>query len=170
MTRRSRGFGPRRLRAAAALAIALGASGCAVLPGVEPMHGPVAALSVDEAKARGIISAYRDAHGLGDVMLDPALHLVAERQALAMARADLLSHTVDGALPDRLAREGAERRAMVENVSAGYGTLASAIEGWRRSPAHNANLLFGPVHRMGIAAASAPGTRFKTFWALVMTD
>jgi uncharacterized protein YkwD len=104
------------------------------------------------------------------VTLDSTLHRVAQNQADAMARADLLSHSVDGALPGRLAREGAEPRAMVENVSAGYGNLSGAIAGWRHSPAHNANLLFGPVRRMGIAAASAPGTRFKTFWALVMTD
>lgn len=160
----------RRLRAAAAAALALGAAACAILPGGAPSHGPVGVLAVDGAEARGIISAYRASHGLGAVTLDATLHRVAQNQADAMARADLLSHTVDGALPGRLAREGAEPRAMVENVSAGYSSLSGAIAGWRRSPAHDANLLFGPVHRMGIAAAAAPGTRFKTFWALVMTD
>jgi len=42
--------------------------------------------------------------------------------------------------------------------------------GWERSPRHNDNLLYRPIRRIGIAAASAPGTRYKTFWALVMTD
>lgn len=159
-----------RLRAALAAALGLCAAGCAGVPGLETRHGPVAVLAVDEAEARQIISAYRHAHGLGDVALDPALHAVAQHQAAAMAGANLLSHTVAGPLPTRLATQGVERRAMVENVSAGYASLASAITGWRRSPAHNANLLFGPIRRMGIAASSAPNTRFKTFWALVMTD
>lgn len=117
-----------------------------------------------------MISAYRRGHRLAEVTLDPALQIIAQHQAVAMAQADQLSHSVAGPLPSRLASEGLERRAMVENVSAGYGTLAGALAGWRRSPAHDANLLFGPVHQMGIAAAVAPGTRFKTFWALVMTD
>ena len=130
----------------------------------------MAALAVDEAEAQGIISAYRRAHRLGQVAFDPALKAVAQHQAEAMAEANQLSHTVAGALPVRLANEGIERRVMVENVSAGYGSLAGAVAGWRRSPAHDANLLFGPVRRMGIAAASAPATRFRTFWALVMTD
>ena len=163
-------FGGRRVRAAAAAALAFTTAACAILPGQPPAHGPVGVVAVDQTEARGIISAYRASHRLGPVTVDPVLHAVAQHQADAMARADLLSHTVDGALPVRLAREGAEPHAMVENVSAGYGSLGSAIAGWRHSPAHDANLLFGPVHRMGIAAASAPGSRFKTFWALVMTD
>ncbi len=159
-----------RFRPALAAALALCAAGCVGLPETETRHGPAAVLAVDQAEALRIISDYRQAQGLGHVALDPALHVVAQHQADAMASANRLSHTVAGPLPERLAAEGADRRAAVENVSAGYGSLASAIAGWRRSPAHNANLLFGPVRRMGIAAASAPSTRFKTFWALVMTD
>ena len=164
------GRGLVRFRSAMAAVLALCTAGCAGLPGTETPHGPVAVLAVDQTEAQRIISAYREGQGLGGVMLDPALRRVAQHQADAMASANLLSHTVAGPLPARLAMERAERRAMVENVSAGYGSLESAIAGWRRSPAHNANLLFRPVHRMGIAAASAPATRFKTFWALVMTD
>lgn len=87
-----------------------------------------------------------------------------------MAQANELSHDIDGALPRRLASGGADRGAAIENVSAGYSTLESVILGWKRSPHHNDNLLFPPMRRMGIAAASAPGTRFKTFWSLVMTN
>ncbi len=125
-------------------AVALLLAGCALGPSGEPARGVVTPLRVDQAAARNAISAYRRAHGLGDVVLDPALQAVAQRQAEAMARANELSHTVAGTLPQRLAESTAARSAAVENVSAGYTTFASAFEGWRRSPAHDANLLFAP--------------------------
>ncbi len=104
------------------------------------------------------------------VALDPALNRVAQRQADAMARADTLSHTLAGDLSARVAAEGVRRGAEAENVSAGYPSFERALAGWQRSPGHDANLLYRPIRRIGIAAASAPGTRYKTYWALVMTD
>ena len=132
--------------------------------------GPVSAVAVSQGAAQAIISDYRKAHGLGAVELDPLLQRAAQQQAIAMARANELSHEVDGALPKRLARNGRDPRAAVENVSAGYSSLESAIKSWKNSPEHNKNLLFAPMHRMGIAAAFAPKTRFKTFWSVIMTD
>ena len=131
---------------------------------------PHAAVSVSQNEAVALVSEYRKVHGLGGVVIDPDLQRVAQAQADAMASANLLSHSVGGSLPDRLAIVHASRRASVENVSAGYPDLSAALGGWRRSPEHNANLLFAPMRRLGIAAASAPGTRYRTFWALVMTD
>ena len=89
---------------------------------------------------------------------------------MQMARTDTLSHTVAGELSARLAAEGLAPRAEAENVSAGYPSFERALSGWQHSPGHDANLLYRPVRRIGIAAASAPGTRFKTYWALVLTD
>ena len=155
----------RRLAVAGLLA---GLAGCASVP-VAPT-GPVGAVALDCGVAERMVSDYRRAHGLPPVELDPALNAVAERQARAMAGANLLSHEVAGALPARLAAAGADRRAPIENVSAGYSSFPAALGGWERSPHHNENLLFPPVRRMGIAAAAAPGTRYKTFWSLVMTN
>ena len=158
------------LKATAVALLGLVVGSCAGLPSLETAHHPTKPLAVDEARASSVISSYRKAHGQSAVSLDPALVKVALRQAEAMASADDLSHVVDGALPQRLAAGGADRSAAVENVSAGYDSLDSAVASWRQSPAHNANLLFAPMRRMGIAAARAPSTRFKTFWALVMTN
>jgi uncharacterized protein YkwD len=44
------------------------------------------------------------------------------------------------------------------------------MAGWRRSPGHNANLLDPQMRRMGVATAYAPGTRYKVYWALVMSN
>ena len=133
-------------------------------------HGPIAELDVSQAQAGALVSAYRQDHRLGTVTLDPVLQRVAQAQADAMASANELSHTVAGPLPSRLAPFGRGRGASVENVSAGYPDFAAALGGWRRSPHHNENLLYPPMRRIGVAGAAAPGTRYKTFWALVMTD
>jgi uncharacterized protein YkwD len=160
-----------RCRSAAWGAAGLGVllmAGCSALP-VTPII-PSAAVALDRADAEAMISAYRREHGLGAVVLDARLVAVAQGQADAMASRNQLGHDVAGSLPQRLAAGGVNQRAAIENVSAGYASFRAALSGWERSPHHNDNLLFAPMRRMGIAAAAAPGTRYKTFWSLVMTD
>ena len=125
---------------------------------------------VDAGAAREMISLYRSNHGLGPVAVDPALEAAARDQVTAMARADKLSHEVHGTLATRLDGAGFTKNAAVENVSAGYHTLAEAFSGWRQSKPHNENMLNPRMRRMGIATAYAPGSKYKVFWALVMTD
>ena len=125
---------------------------------------------VDTTAAREMISQYRANHGLGPVALDPVLEKTAMTQSNAMAAANKLDHGVRGSLDSRLKESGSPAGLAVENVSAGYHTLAEAFSGWRDSPPHNKNLLAKGVRRMGIATAYAPGTRYKVFWTLVMSD
>ncbi len=125
---------------------------------------------VDAGAAREMISLYRSNHGLGPVAVDPGLESAARAQAMAMARANKLSHEVRGDLTQRLDGAGYTKNAAVENVSAGYHTLAEAFSGWRQSKPHNANMLDPRMRRMGIATAYAPDSKYKVFWALVMTD
>jgi uncharacterized protein YkwD len=169
------GRGAGHARRALVVALAGAAlAGCAVAPILGELPGRVVEgtgpVAVDADAARRMIASYREAHGLGAVDLDPALVRVARRQADSMARANRLGHAVSGDLSARLAAEGLRRGAEAENVSAGYPSFERALLGWERSPRHNDNLLYRPIRRIGIAAASAPGTRYKTFWALVMTD
>ncbi len=125
---------------------------------------------VDTVAARDLISIYRRNNGLSTVSLDPILQAEAQKQAEAMAAADSMSHEVRGTLQKRLDGSGLQHSMAVENISAGYHTLADAISGWRNSRPHNENLLNGKMRRMGIASAYAPGTKYKVFWALVMSD
>lgn len=125
---------------------------------------------VDPAAAADTISQYRREHALSAVQPDPILQNFAQAQANAMAARDLLSHEVDGNLTRRLEAANLRQRTAVENVSAGYFSLPDVMAGWYRSPGHNANLLDPEMRRMGIATAYAPGTRYKVYWALVMTN
>jgi uncharacterized protein YkwD len=125
---------------------------------------------LDAAAARDLISLYRHNNEQGSVALDPDLMAQAQAQADAMAARDKLSHEVSGSLTERLDRAGFRKSTAVENVSAGYDTMAEVFSGWRQSPPHNANLLAPGMRRMGVAAAYNPRTRYKVFWSLVMAN
>lgn len=128
-----------------------------------------ASVKVDSNAARDMISLYRANNGASALTVDPALTRAAQAQADAMARAGQVTHgrTPLGA---RLKQHGVDPGTATENVSAGYYTLAEAFSGWRDSRPHNANMLKKDMRRMGIATAFAPGTKYKVYWALVMTD
>lgn len=163
---------------ALAVAAGLALAGCASapppprLPEGQPgfyVNLASAGARVDVAAARDMISLYRRNQGLGPLTLDPKLQQAAQAQADAMARAGQVSHG-PGSLPSRLGRFGIDPGRATENVSAGYYTVAEAFSGWRDSRPHNANMLNPHMKRMGIATAYAPGTKYKVYWALVMTD
>lgn len=127
-----------------------------------------AGATLDTSAAASMISGYRSNHGLGAVTVDPELSRLAEQQSRAMVARDKLDHNLAGQLKDRLRKGGYDARAAVENISAGYHTLAEAFSGWRDSPPHKANMLNRNVTRLGIAAVYAPNSKYKVFWTLIM--
>jgi uncharacterized protein YkwD len=123
---------------------------------------------LDAATAASMISGYRQNNGLGPVEVDPDLMKIAETQSTAMASRNKLDHDVKGSLAKRLRAGGYPAAIAVENISAGYHTLAEAFSGWRDSPPHRANMLAKGVTKLGIAASYAPNTKYKVFWTLVL--
>jgi uncharacterized protein YkwD len=71
-----------------------------------------------------MISLYRQNNGLGGVAVDPQLMKLAESQSQAMASLNTLDHDVKAPLARRLNASGYPATLAVENVSAGYHTLA----------------------------------------------
>jgi uncharacterized protein YkwD len=125
---------------------------------------------LDAEAAAAMISLYRNNNGLGAVTIDPELMKVAEAQSRAMASRNKLDHDVKAPLPKRLQSAGYPATQAVENVSAGYHTLAEAFSGWRDSPPHRANMLQSGVTKMGIAASYAANTKYKVFWTLILAS
>ena len=123
---------------------------------------------VDPVAAASMISLYRQNNGLGAVVVDPDLIKLAEQQSQAMAARNKMDHNVKGPLDKRLGASGYPATVAVENISAGYHTLAEAFSGWRDSPPHKANMLKGGVTRLGIAAVYAPNSKYKVFWTLIL--
>ena len=156
------------LRVATALAL-LGFSGCA---GEAPPPSATPSFyrnlaeggQLDPAAAQSMISGYRGNNGLGAVTIDPALMQLAEEHSRIMAARDKLDHDVGKAQRIR----GARSKVAVENISAGYHTLAEAFSGWRESAPHRANMLNKSVTRIGIAAVYSPKSKYKVFWTLIL--
>ena len=55
-----------------------------------------------------------------------------------------------------------------ENVGGGYVSLEDAFAGWRKSKGHNKNMLMPDITVMGIARADAAGSKYGTYWSLVL--
>ncbi|CCD94929.1 conserved exported hypothetical protein [Bradyrhizobium sp. ORS 375] len=128
----------------------------------------VAGARLDAVAAATMISQYRQNNGLGTVEVDPELMRLAESQSNAMADKNKLDHDVRAPLAKRLNGAGYDAVVAVENVSAGYHTLAEAFSGWRDSPPHRANMLKSGVTKIGIAASYAPNTKYKVFWTMIL--
>jgi uncharacterized protein YkwD len=162
------------MRALAAILVTLSLAGCASeAPVTTPsMYIDMASAGarLDAVAAATMISQYRQNNGLGTVEVDPALMQLAETQAQAMASANKLDHDVRAPLAKRLNGAGYPAVKAVENVSAGYHTLAEAFSGWRDSPPHRANMLAGGVTKLGIATGYAPNTKYKVFWTLILAE
>jgi uncharacterized protein YkwD len=123
---------------------------------------------LDAVVAASMISGYRRNNGLSTVTIDPELMRLAGEQARAMAARNRLDHDVGQPFQQRIRHSGFDAGVAVENISAGYHTLAEAFSGWRDSPPHRANMLNRSVTRMGIAAVYAPQSKYKVFWALIL--
>ena len=163
------------MRTAAAILVTLGLGGCAADNAITEQ--PAMYLNMAEPGARldapaaaSMISLYRENNGLGGVAIDPELMKLAESQSQAMAAKNKMDHDVRAPLPKRLSQAGYPAMLAVENISAGYHTMAEAFSGWRDSPPHRENMLKNGVTKMGIAASYAPNTKYKVFWTLILAS
>ena len=163
------------MRAAVAIILLLALGGCAgevPAPDQPTMYLNMAngGAKLDPQAAASMISLYRQNNGLGAVAVDPDLMKLADQQSEAMASRNKLDHDVKAPLARRLGASGYPATVAVENVSAGYHTLAEAFSGWRDSPPHKANMLKNGVTKLGIAAIYAPNTKYKVFWTLILAS
>jgi uncharacterized protein YkwD len=125
--------------------------------------------TLDTGAAQSMISGYRQNNGLGPVTLEPALMQLAQEQASAMAAADRMDHTINGrTFKARIDSSPFSVSTAVENIGAGYLTLAQAFSGWRDSPSHRANMLNRNVTVMGIGVGINPRSKYRVFWSLIM--
>lgn len=162
-----------KVRPGFVLALALGLGACALEPPATSQPSFYRSLAapgaeLDSEAAQSMISGYRQNNGLGAVMIDPELTKLAEAQARAMASRNKLDHNVAGSFQERMRKSGYDAKGAVENISAGYHTLAEAFSGWRDSPPHRANMLHKSATRMGIAAVYVPNSKYKVFWTLIL--
>ena len=155
-----------RLLALVALA---GVAACAKPPEKPSFYQDLASPSatIDTAAAVNLINNYRQNNGLPPLTVDPALNRIAQEQADVLAARDSIQVSLGGerAIEARLKATGYPASSAVENVSAGYRTMAETFSGWRELKTHNAHMLDPKATRFGIATSYAPGSKYKVFWA-----
>ena len=160
--------------AGAAICVAVAAvslAGCAgerpAVRAAELLRDLARAGRLDPAAAQSMISGYRGNNGLGAVVIDPSLMRSRTRSIRDGGARQARPRRRQGLQPAH-PRRALRRQGAVENVSAGYHTLAEAFSGWRDSPPHRANMLNKGVTRMGIAAVYSPKSKYKVFWTLIL--
>ena len=163
------GLGMRRgalLSALLATALLAGCYETPLAPLDARLDNRLADVRLDPQALEASLNAYRAAHGLAPVRLDSQLTAMAQRQADAMVAGNALSHDVAGAFRARLAASGVEADEAGENLGAGYFSVDEAMEGWRGSAEHDANLRMAGATRIGVAIAKSPHTHYGVYWAL----
>jgi uncharacterized protein YkwD len=102
------------------------------------------------------INDYRQQQGLEPLELSDELVRLAAEHSQEMAERRQLSH--EGF---RERRRRTQSRICVENVAHNFPTPETLLDGWRRSPSHDRNLVEPKVVRMGLAGTA----RYVTFFA-----
>lgn len=95
--------------------------------------------------------------------LDSRLIAAAQKYAVVMAAKDHFSHTgPDGRSPfDRMKAEGYYYRAAGENIAFGHRNVPEVMDGWIKSPGHEANIR-GNYANVGFG--SAPDRNGRIYW------
>ena len=108
-------------------------------------------------------NAYRASKNIPQLQENAALEAAATAYAVYLAEHEKMGHTADDRNPPkRVSAQGYKWCFISENVWSSFRhsqtTLAEelvrkAMDGWKKSPGHNANLLQKRAHEIGIGAA-----------------
>jgi len=132
----------------AGMAVLLALMGCADAP------APAASqTAVSDDSVIGQLNGIRAQAGQAALSRNAQLNAAALVHARDMAANSFMGHTgTDGSdLRKRVERAGYGWCTLSENVSRGYSTNARAIEAWRVSPGHYANLIKNDAREFGMA-------------------
>ena len=108
-------------------------------------------------------NAYRASKDIPQLQENTALEAAATAYAIYLAEHEKTGHTADGRTPPkRVSAQGYKGCFISENVWSSFRhpqtmlaeeLARKAMDGWKKSPGHNANLLGKRAHEIGIGAA-----------------
>ena len=108
-------------------------------------------------------NAYRASKNIPELQENAALEAAATAYAVYLAEHEKMGHTADGKNPPkRVSAQGYKYCFISENVWSSFRhpqtmlteeLARKAMDGWKKSPGHNANLLQKRAHEIGIGAA-----------------
>ncbi len=129
----------------------------------------VSVSKINLRQAEHYINQVRARHGAGPVRMESRLVEAALRHSLMMARKGKMAHQFGPGtrFRDRIKNAGI-RGSAAENISAGYSSIESVVDGWLHSPGHRRNLLNRRLTHIGMAAAVNPASKYRTYWTLIL--
>jgi uncharacterized protein YkwD len=154
-------------RAAIALALALGAVAGEPLGGwPRPWAAEPAVEALEQAVADRVNGIRRD-QGRAPLRVDGALAAVAREYSCGLARRGTLSHAgpEGGTVADRVRAAGKRFAAVGENLASNTNVrdpVATAVEGWMRSPGHRDNILEPSFTETGVGVCRAGDSVYVT--------
>jgi len=132
--------------------------------------GPGAPVTMDpSASLDTLLNAHRAQRGLGRLSSDARLNRAAAAHARDLAGHNRLGHTgSDGSSHIARAERAGYGPFVAENVAAGQKSPAEVMQAWLSSSGHRRNMELSPASHYGFAHATAPGTKYRHFWVLVV--
>jgi uncharacterized protein YkwD len=121
----------------------------------------------DTSLAVAMVNQHRAAHGLPPVKADGTLVRAAAHQTAAMVRLGTMSHDAGGEFSSRVRSFGI-RGVAAENLGYGYNDIGHAMQGWKTSYGHNANLLNPAVRRIGVVGQI--GSDGRPYWTMILAQ
>jgi uncharacterized protein YkwD len=148
----------RRLQALVLAAVLLiGLAGCSedegpTAPPSPPSTRPPASTPAEVVEFVDLVNAHRTSMGLGELVWDDAVAVVATAHSADMIERQFFDHVnPDGDTPfDRLHDAGIVYVAAGENIAYGYPIATSVFEGWLGSPGHRANIEYPRFTHHGV--------------------
>ncbi|HET7481894.1 MAG TPA: CAP domain-containing protein [Actinomycetota bacterium] len=111
----------------------------------------------EEQQFRSAMNLARSANGESQLQLDPELSKAARLHTREMTAKDLLYHTPDSSLTNRVTHWS----VLGENVGVG-GTVDSLHDAFMNSSPHRANILYSQFRYVGIGVREAEGRMWVT--------
>ena len=112
------------------------------------------------------VNATRAQSGIAPLRLCRTLGRAATKYAVTMATSDSFGHVgLDGSLPwDRVRAEGYAYRTVGENLGGRFATVATVMDGWRKSPSHLATMLDPAYTHVGFGYAHSDSADLQDYW------
>jgi uncharacterized protein YkwD len=110
--------------------------------------------------------------GNGNLPSVPALawhcriEIAALNHSQDMASNDFFSHTgsTGSTSGQRVSDAGYQSNSVAENIAAGYGSIASVMDGWLNSTGHCENIMRNSVTEFGAARVDESGATYPNYW------
>jgi uncharacterized protein YkwD len=126
--------------------------------------------TLDPVTTGQILNSYRTSKGVAALTADPRLEAIARAEAVRLAGLGEIQPGREAALDAALKAAGYAPARVKRSITGGYHSFADAFSGWRGAPHHDGVLLSPKGKTYGLVAHSAPGSRHRVYWVMLVAE